>query len=393
MKVDDSVPQPFSPALPRLNSDPAPSLLLMHATFVLCGLGTMLLGPILPVLAAHWQLKDSQLGLLLMAQFVGSTIGGMTISPRLERDLKVGLVTAFAGLFAFANAPSLLWSCPALLVGGFGVGRTITAINIIAGGRFSTNRGSGLARLNSTWSFGALLSPLLAAWLLPHFALRTLLMVFATCFLLCGFQLLSSEEDTAAMSAKAAAETPLPRRLFVYFAALIFLYGGIETCLSGWLTTYALRYGKTSLVLSEYTLVLLLFGFVVGRALASWLLLRMADVTLQRIAIILSVMLIGALALAHQAVLIAVIAVLLGIALAPIFPVTFAILMGYRPPARVAGTVLATSGLGAAGLSWLMGVISTGTNSLQLALALPVAAAFALLIMTSFLPRTQDATP
>ena len=392
MKVDDSVPQPFSPALPRLNYDPAPSLLLMHATFVLCGLGTMLLGPILPVLAAQWQLKDSQLGLLLMAQFVGATIGGATISPRLERDLKVGLATAFGGLFAFANAPSLLWACPALLVGGFGVGRTITAINIIAGDRFTRNRGSALTRLNSTWSFGALLSPLLAAWLLPHFALRNLLMVFAACFLLCGFQLLSSHDDVSAISAKTAAETPLPRGLFVYFGVLIFLYGGIETCLSGWLTTYALRYGKTSLVLSEYTLVLLLAGFVVGRALASWLLLKMAETTLQRMAIILSVALIGALALAHQAVLIAVIAVLLGITLGPIFPVTFAILMGHRPPARAAGAILATSGLGAAGLSWLMGVISTGTNSLQLALALPVAAAFAMLLMTAFPSGTRGRT-
>jgi fucose permease len=371
MKVDAADSQPFGKKDSTPQPEPAPSLPLMHATFILAGFGTMLLGPILPLLAAQWHLPDAQIGLLLMAQFIGATIGGVSVSQQLLRDLKAGLVAAFVGFFAFAIAPSLAWALPALLVGGFGVGRTIASVNIIAGARFTANRGAALSRLNFTWSFGALLSPLLAAWLLPHLQLRYLLLAFALGFLLCAARLLFSRESgiPQAPAEITAIEPPLAPRIFLYFGALIFLYGGIETCLAGWLTTYALRYGKASLVLSEYTMVLLLCGLTFGRGLSSWLLVRMRDMTLQRIAIAISVPFAAALALTHQATMIAVLAVVLGITLAPIFPTTFAILMAHRPPARTAGIALAMSGLGAAILPPLMGLISTRANSLQLALA------------------------
>ncbi len=126
-------------------------------------------------------------------------------------------------------------------------------------------------------------------------------------------------------------------------------------------------------------MVLLLCGLTAGRALAAWLLLKMRDVTLQRVALVLAAALAAALALAHQAAVIATLAVFLGVALAPIFPATFAIIMARRPSASQAGIIIAASGLGAAALPALMGLISTHTGSLQIALAVPVAAALLLL--------------
>jgi FHS family glucose/mannose:H+ symporter-like MFS transporter len=378
--------------LEPLTKPAAPSLALMHAVFVLAGLGTMLLGPILPLLAAKWQLQDSQAGLLLLAQFIGATLGGSTLTPRLSRDLLLALSSGAIGFLAFALAPGLPLACLSLLVGGFGVGRIIASVNILAGARFSSNRAAALTRLNFTWSFGALLSPLLAAQLTPHIALKYLLATFALGFAACAVALSRQQRNTSQPEAShtvSLSEPSIAPGLFAYFAALLFLYGGLETCLSGWLTTYALRYGQSSLVLSQYTFVLLLCGLTAGRALASWLLLHIRDTTLQRIALLLSAALAAALASAHSAASIATSAVLLGIALAPIFPATFAIFLAHRPPARIAGMVLAASGLGAAALPWLMGVLSTRTHSLQLALILPVAAAVAMLALTTFRPRTQ----
>jgi len=398
MKVDDLVTQPFTESYPALNPVAAasqpPSLGLMHAVFVLAGLGTMLLGPILPLLSAQWRLTDSQAGLLLLAQFCGATLGGVTVSSRLARDLLIGLVSALFGFGAFAFAPSLTVALPALLVGGFGVGRIIATVNILGGSRSTANRGSALARLNFTFAFGALLSPLLAAWLTPHISLRNLLLAFAACFLVCSValavELRNAPAPKATQDTAQSPESPLPTSLFLYFAALIFLYGGIETCLAGWLTTYALRYGQASLVLSEYTMVLLLCGLTSGRAIASWLLLKMPETNLLRIALVLSAGLACALALAHQASSIAILAVLLGITLAPIFPASFALLMAHHPPARTAGIVLAASGLGAAAIPWLMGVVSTRANSLQFALILPVAAVAAMLVLSALPPRTSS---
>ena len=397
MKVDEFVTQPFTEPAPFLDTADAPSqpptLGLMHAVFVLAGLGTMLLGPILPLLSAKWHLTDSQAGLLLLAQFCGATLGGVTVSSRLAKDLLTGLAAGWIGFLGFAIAPGLPLALLALFIGGFGVGRMIATVNILGGSRSTANRGSALARLNFTFAFGALLSPLLAAWLTPHFALRDLLLAFAICFLACQialtFELRKAPRVDAQASSVAAAESPLPPRLFLYFAALIFLYGGIETCLAGWLTTYALRYGQASLVLSEYTMVLLLCGLTSGRALASWLMLKMPETTLLRIALVFSAGLAGALALAHQAAWIAGLAVLLGICLAPIFPASFALLMAHRPPARTAGIVLAASGLGAAAIPWLMGVVSTRANSLQFALILPVGAVAAMLLLSVLPPRAH----
>ena len=70
----------------------------------------------------------------------------------------------------------------ALVAAGWGVGQLITASNIVAGRRYSVHRGSALALLNFSFSLGAMLSPLLSAWLTPHFALRSLFSGFAACF-------------------------------------------------------------------------------------------------------------------------------------------------------------------------------------------------------------------
>ena len=379
----------------------APTLPLMHAVFVLAGFGTMLLGPILPLLSQRWHLLDSQAGELLLAQFCGATLGGLTVSSRLVRDLLIGLVAAVAGFSAFAfaagwNIPIYPFhlSLPALFTGGFGVGRIIATVNILAGARFTNNRASALSRLNFTWSSGALLSPLTAAWLI-QVPVAARLAAFALCFLITAAvlakQLVGSDRQAVATTAKQELTRPLPLPFFAYFIALLFFYGGLETCLSAWLTTYALRYGTHSLLLSEYTLVLLLCGLTAGRALAAWLLLRMSDTLLQRIALLLSAAIAAGLALAHEAVIIAFLAVLLGIALAPVFPATFAILMARRPAANQAGIVIAASGLGAAGLPALMGLLSTHANSLQLALSVPVAAALVLLLMTLRPPGQAEA--
>ena len=353
----------------------------------------MLLGPILPLLATRWHLADSQLGLLLLSQFCGATLGGSTTPQRLRPGLMIGLLAAGFGFAAFAIAPGLVLACVSLVVGGFGIGRMIATINILAGARYTLHRASALSWLNFSWSFGALLSPLSAAWLASRFALTHLLLLFSAALLAIALMLFlqaRSAENSEAAPSDSPAASGLPARLFVYFAALLLLYGGLETCLSGWLTTYALRYGKSSLVLSEYTMVLFLCGVTAGRAGAAQLLKHVREARLQRLSLLLAAVLAGALALAHTSALIATAAVLLGICLAPIFPATFAIVLGARPTPRQAGIILAASGIGAASLPWLMGVVSTYSGSLQLALVLPVAAALAMLALT-FLPmRNPD---
>ncbi len=368
---------------------PAPTALWMHLAFILTGLGTLILGPILPLLTRQWHLADAQSGLLFSAQFYGSFFGGVTVSKRLERSMILGMSSAALGFGIFALAPGLLPACTGLFLGGFGLGQLITSINILGGRRATEHRGSALAFLNLSWSFGALLSPILAAALTPHFTLRALLATFAAAFaslLLVLLLQLRGASSTTLETVSPINSSSLGRPAFAYFCALLILYGGLETCLGGWLTTFSLRYGSRSLLLSEYTTVLLLAGLTAGRAVSSVLLLRMGEKLLLRLSLALAAASTAALALAHSAVAIAAIAVLLGLTLAPFFPASFSLLMETRPTARQAGIVLAVSAIGAALLPWLMGVVSTRTGSLQVALALPFAAACALLLLSLFQP-------
>jgi FHS family glucose/mannose:H+ symporter-like MFS transporter len=295
------------------------------------------------------------------------------------------------GFGGFAVAPGMVIACVGLFVGGYGLGQIITSTNILAGRRFTRHRGSALALLNFSFSLGAMLSALLAAWLLPFFELVPLLECFAGTFLVGGIWMLldmrgAAPERFDVQEVAAATGLGLERRVYVYFAGLLVLYGGLETCLSGWLTTFALRYGDKTLVVSEYTTLLLWMALTLGRAGSSVVMLRTGERVVQRIALVLAAVFTAGLAFAHSAVMIAIFAVLLGLSLAPFFPATFALLMAERPTARQAGIVLAVSGLGAAALPWLMGVVSTRTGSLQVALALPFAAALALLGMSRFTP-------
>ena len=109
--------------------------------------------------------------------------------------------------------------------------------------------------------------------------------------------------------------------------------------------------------------------------------MRVGERTVQRWSLGLAAVFTAGLAVAHSGWTIAGFAVLLGLSLAPFFPATFALMMAERPTARQAGIVVAVSGLGAAALPWMMGAVSTGTGSLQVALALPLAAALGLLGM------------
>src|ERR1700735_5591182 len=248
----------------------------MHYGLMLAGLGTAMLGPILPLLARQWGMLDSQSGLLMMAKFCGAFLGGVTVSRKLRRSLLIGLAAGAVGFGGFAIAPSMGVGCVCLFVGGYGLGQIITSVNILAGRRFTSHRGSALSLLNFSFSLGAMLSALLAAWLLPHFMLRGVLEGFAGLFVI-GLVVLwvqmrgeaSSIEAPETAPAEAGPRAGLSGRVYLYFAGLLVLYGGLETCLSGWLTTFALRYGDKTLAVSEYTTLLLWMSLTVGRAGAS----------------------------------------------------------------------------------------------------------------------------
>jgi fucose permease len=373
--------------LPRkVNTDAfssGPSAPWLAGDFLLAGLGTVLLGPLLPSVAHAWQLTDAQSGLLLLVKFVGAFLGGVTVPRRLGIGIFAGSMLAFAGFGAFALSQSLLPGCVALFVGGVGLGQIIASTNILAGRRYKAHTGSALATLNFFWSLGAVITGVLVAALVPRFGLRNPLLWFAALYLLSGFGGLARGAAPAS-EAKAESEPrgSLAINVIAFFALLLFLYGGLETCLTAWITTFTLRFSDLHLLGGQSGVVLLWASLTGGRALASIALRYVSERTVQAVGLLVAIVAIALLAWAHHGPVLSACCVLLGLGIAPFFPATFALLMRRQPGARTAGSILAVSGLGAALFPWLMGVLSTRTGSLRFAMIVPWGLAFLLLLLS-----------
>jgi FHS family glucose/mannose:H+ symporter-like MFS transporter len=375
-----------TPTLPISREDTAsgPSALWLALGFLLAGVGTVLLGPILPELARNWHLSDRDGGLLFAAKFVGSFLGGVSVPRRLRFSILGGTLFACLGFGLFAMSIGLATGALCLFVGGFGLGQIIAGTNILAGRRYRAHTGSALASLNFFWSLGAVACGLIAAAVMPRFGLRNPLLTFAALFAATGLGglLRSSQAAPGSAAGGQSKATPLPWPILTHFALLLFLYGGLETCMTGWLTTYTLRFSDVRLLGGQSAVVLLWSALTAGRALSSAALRFVQEKTLQRLGLAASALLIAGLTATRHGPLLSLDCLLLGLSLAPFFPTTFAILMMRQPSARAAGFILAVSGLGAALFPWLMGAVSTQTGSLRIAMAVPFLLALALLILS-----------
>lgn len=343
----------------------------------------MLLGPLLPSVSHAWQLSDAQSGLLLLTKFVGAFLGGVSVPRRLGLGIFVGSLLACAGFGWFALSNSLLPGCLALFVSGIGLGQIIASTNILAGRRYRTHTGSALASLNFFWSLGAVITGVLVAAFVPRFGLRNPLLYFAALYLVSGLGgLVRHASSQSQTEVETESSTPLAVGTLTFFGLLLFLYGGLETCLTAWITTFTIRFSDLHLLGGQSGVVLLWASLTGGRALASLALRRASEQAVQRAGLLLASLAIVVLAWAHHGWTLSACCILLGLGVAPFFPATFALLMRQQPSARTAGFILAVSGLGAALFPWMMGVLSTQTGSLRIAMVVPWTLAVLLLLLS-----------
>ncbi len=90
---------------------------LLHLGFALTGVGTVLLGCILPRLSAQWHLRDKDAGLLLLVQFATSASGALLVRRNLWKTLACGYGLFGAGAVEYLSAATTIvtriWRCTA----------------------------------------------------------------------------------------------------------------------------------------------------------------------------------------------------------------------------------------------------------------------------------------
>jgi MFS transporter, FHS family, glucose/mannose:H+ symporter len=365
---------------------------LLHVGVAVTGVGTVLLGSILPQLSAQWHLRDKDAGLLLMVQFAAAASGALLVRRNLWKALACGFALFGGGgicIFLLQQR-----SLPLFAVYGLGLGLAMTANNMLAGRRHPNRMGSALAIQNFAWSAGAVACPVLVAQFLRHAASGSafgLLGLLVIPFVL--LPLLADRRDFAQSPVFGPAPAGSKEAAtIVYFALLAFLYVGMEASVGNWMSTYATRatawrFAGGSLALTVFWAALLL-----GRAMTPAMLGFLTERRLYRASVIATIAGIALLLAAHNPPVLLAGSALTGLALAPLFPLILSLFLKEIGESRNAGWVFAVAGLGGAVLSWLTGTVSSATGSLRIGLMVPGAASLLMMALITWrrtIQRTQ----
>jgi len=357
---------------------------LLHLGFALTGVGTVLLGSILPRLSAQWHLRDKDAGLLLLVQFAMSASGALLVRRNFWKTLVCGYGLMSGGAFAIVLLQQR--SLPAFGVYGLGLGLAMTSTNMLTGRRYPRRMGAALALLNFSWSAGSVACPLLAAQFLRHAAASSAFVLVGLMALPFAFVPLLGDGDdlhASTMPGPAPAGTKEATTI-AYFALLAFLYVGIEATVGNWMSTYASR--TTAWTFAGSTLAVAVFwaALLLGRALTPVMLTRMPEQRLYRVSVFATIAGILVLLSAHTPLTILSGAAVTGLSLAPLFPLILALFLAEIGESNNAGWVFAVAGLGGAVLSWLTGIVSSDTGSLRIGLLVPGSAALLMLLMIAW---------
>jgi fucose permease len=374
----------------------APRFSLLCSGFVVCGMVTVLPGPLLPVLAARWGLRDVQSGAFFAALFMASTVGSIFSPHRLRRNLPLGYSSMTAGVLlliaAGRTAGASLGHALALTafaLVGLGVGLSVTATNLMVGMMGERGAGAGdrarrISIVNLWWGIGAVACPWLIAAGERAGRVGGLLVLLAGGTAAMFAALLTQwREPEPARSGAGGATLRSEAGVLVFFAVFLFLYVGVETVVGGWITTYAHRFSgmtvaRASLVVSLYWIALL--G---GRWLGAWALKAVPERAVLLPGLVLSLTAVVWLVAPHSTAVVLAAVALAGAGFGPVFPIAVSRMLGRVGDHWNTGWVFAMTASGGAVLPWVTGLVSTGTGSLRVGFFVPLAALGVILLLAA----------
>jgi len=355
--------------------------------FVLTGVVTTFLGPILPTLTARWGLADSQAGLFFATQFLGSILGVATGSFVLLRrgyrfSIGVAYILMAAGIWGLALA-RWKFALSGPFIFGMGFGAAIPASNLLISELNQHRRASALSILNFCWGLGAVFAPfglaLAAHWNHIGYFLPVL----------SGLLLITL------IGLAAAPEGPLPHeepelhgseslisgdQSMVTLGVMFFLYVSVEASVGGWIATLAERASFGAGQAWIVAPAVFWAGLLSGRGITPLWLRRVSERRLTLVGLLVACLGILVLVLSRHRQWITLTGFIIGCGLAAVFPITVTFLSHFRrSEKRIAGPMFGLAALGGAIMPWLVGAISTWSGSLKSGLLAPLLCAVVLL--------------
>lgn len=316
------------------------------------GLIAAMLGTILPDLSKRFSLSPKQNGNIAMAQGIGLMLGSFFIGPLVDtQGKKLGLLLAL-GLIALAllglrSAVGYTIIAGSMLILGIGGGSLVTAAFALAGDiKIESLSTAGVFNLlNLFFGLGGLLTPLLAARVFNNNSGR--LTVFAAALALITL-VIHSLTPMAAPSGQVSFQVSQVSELLgnpalLLLAAFLFLYVAAEVGVWNWLARHLIAQG----VPEKNAITILSLGFALGILLGRVAVAPvLSSVSPERVltgaAVLMAITTYAMLQtrspnVAWSAVFLA------GIAMAPVFPTTLAVVGGKFPAMAATATGIATT--------------------------------------------------
>ncbi len=360
-----------------------PRFALLCFGFVVCGIVTVLPGPLLPLLALRWHLRDVQSGGFFAAQFAASTMGAILSPWHLRRSLPAGyglmaaaLALLAVGVRSASASVGHTLGLAAFGIVGLGIGLSVTATNLtVALSSQPHGRARRLSVVNLWWGTGAVVCPWLVANAERGRHLHELLLwlaVAAAGTLAALVPLLFGRMSFAETPRREGA--PSQTGTLLFFAVFLFLYVGVENAVGGWIATYAHRFSGMTLAGASLTVSLYWLALLAGRGLGSVALRPLGDRAVLLSSLVLAVAAVALLILPHTPAVVLPAVAAAGAGFGPVFPLGVSRMLARLSDHRPTGWVFAMCAGGGAVLPWLTGLVSTSSGSLRAGFAIPVAA-------------------
>jgi len=372
-------------------------LVVLFIGFILSGIATTIIGPMLPIFIRKWNLDDGQAGLFSSVQFlfalVGTVVSGACMAWRWYRpSLVAGYALIGYGL-ATLNASTHVNALAATAAFGLGYGLITPGTNLYVAEAGGARSASLLNLLNCTGGVGAMACSPLFAMALGINRLSGLLIGYAIFGGLLAFALLFARFGAGKHEKPVAATEATPmsvgRGVTVALATLFFIYVCMETSIGVWCAEYSRRIANGITNMTTLAPMFFYAGLTAGRGLAPLVLLSLSETPVVIAALGLTA--IGTTVLILSTTLkVAIVGVFLaGLGCASVYPIYIAWLSrwyGGRAE-RIGGFLFALASLGGSAGPRLVGAVSKYSGSLRVGFLVPLLSALLMLGIVASLRR------
>jgi fucose permease len=352
------------------------------------GMIAPMLGTLLPQLAQRFGMSAVQKGNVAFVQALGLIIASISVGPLIDTKgkktgLLLGLTLIAIALFLLPSAPSYGLVVLTMLLLGFGGGVIVTAANALVSDISEERRASTLNLLNLFFGLGGLATPFIAGTFLAG---NTIAMCYLVAVLTAGTLILHATTPMPPPSGERGFKLSeigvvLGRPVLYLLSLLLFLYVACEVGVWNWLTTHLTAEGIPEPTALKILSLGFALGLLIGRVVVSRILVNVPAATVTLVSSVLMAITTYAMIQSGGSVTAAAALVFLGgIAMAPVFPTTLAMVGDVFPrmTATAMGIVITCGWVGLAVSSPIIGAI---TKNAGLRTALLILPAFSVLMV------------